>query len=169
MTMIEYDAADYKILETQEMDKELGFKLVKFNTGFYGVITFNPSTMEEVVTLLSPEKDDDSYEVNIFGGLGCKSFLVFARDAQKYLEGAPRELVVQLGEDAPEEYREVITKDQEKTLYEKVEICQEILQMKIEDSFHYKYGDYVLTGLICINVLLFILVAVNSLKGLGVI
>ena len=41
--------------------------------------------------------------------------------------------------------------------------------MKIEDSFHYKYGDYVLTGLTCLNVLLFIIVAVNSLKVLGVI
>ena len=167
MTMIEYDETDYKILETQEMDKELGFKLVKFNTGFYGVITYNPTTMDEVVTLVSPEKDEDNEFHRIFGGLGCKSFIVFARDAKNYLENSPIELVVKLGQDAPEEYRETITRDQSKTLYEKVEICHEIMQMKLENSFHYKYGDYVLTGLTCLNVLLFVLVAVNSLNVLG--
>lgn len=169
MKNIEFSPEDYKVFETLQMDDELIFKLVEFNTGYYGIISNNPTTNKEEVILVSPEKDIAGNHEYIFGGLGCKSFIVFARDAKNYLENSPIELVVKLGQDAPEEYRETITRDQSKTLYEKVEICQEIMQMKIENSFHYKYGDYVLTGLTCLNVLLFIIVAVNSLKVLGVI
>ena len=163
---IEYSPEDYKVIKTEEMDKELHFKLVKFNTGYYGVMSYNPITDEEAVILLSPEKNLDEY---LFGGLGCKSFMVFAHDAKQYMENAPIELVVQLGHDAPEEYREVITRDQAKTLHGKVEICHEIMQMKIEDSFHYRYGDTILTIFMCVTIILFIFAIVNSLHLYGVI
>ena len=114
---VEYSSENYKVIQTEEMDEELHFKLVKFPTGYYGVISYNPTTNKEEVILLSPEKDKGDDTCSIFGGLGCKSFMVFARDAKKHLENAPIELVVQLGHEAPDEYRETITRDQEKTLY----------------------------------------------------
>ena len=166
---IEYSPEDYKVIKTEEMDKELVFKLVEFTTGYYGVISYNPTTDNEQVILLSPEKDVAGNHEYLFGGLGCKSFMVFAHDAKQYMENAPIELVVQLGHDAPEEYREVITRDQAKTLHEKVEICHEIMQMKIEDSFHYRYGDTILTIFMCVTILLFIFAIVNSLHLYGVI
>ncbi|WP_296882232.1 hypothetical protein [uncultured Methanobrevibacter sp.] len=167
MTMIEYDAADYEILETEVMGDELGFKLVKFSSGFYGVVSYNPLTNDEKVTLVSPEKDINKDFCFIFGGLGCKSFIVFARDAKKYLDNAPRELVVQLGQDAPDEYREVITKDQEKTLFEKVEICHEIMVMKLDESYHLK--DILSTILMCAVIIVLFIAMVNSLHLWGVI
>lgn len=173
MNQIQYNPNDYEVLKTQEMDEELVFKLVRFSTGYYGVLSYNPLLDAENVLLISHDKDDaesnNDEELALFKGLACQSFLIFAKDAKKYLEKAPLELVIRLGENADEEYREVITREQGETLYEKAGICYEIMNMKMEDSFHYKYGDYVLTGLICLNVLLFILVAVNSLKSLGVI
>lgn len=59
MTMkIEYDANEYETIELQEMNDNLAFKLVKFNTGIYGIISYNPSSKkEESVILLSPEQD----------------------------------------------------------------------------------------------------------------
>lgn len=174
MTMkIEYDANEYETIELQEMNDNLAFKLVKFNTGIYGIISYNPSSKkEESVILLSPEQDKLSNTLASLGwdgGLGCKSFMVFARDAKKYLENAPSELVVYLGSDAADEYREIITKDQEKTLYEKVAICLEIMEMKFEDSFHYKYGDSILTVFMCVTIIMFIIAIVNSLHLYGVI
>lgn len=167
---IEYSSEDYKVIKTQEMDKELQFKLVQFTTGYYGVISYNPTTDNEQVILLSPEKEVDAEKHEyLFNGLGCKSFMVFAHDAKNYMENATLELVVQLGQDAPEEYREVITRDQAKTLYEKVEICHEIIQMKFEDSFHYKYGDYLLTAFMCVTIIMFLIAIVNSLHLYGVI
>ena len=35
---IEYDPTDYEVVETQNMDPELTFKMVKFTTGYYGII-----------------------------------------------------------------------------------------------------------------------------------
>lgn len=164
---IEYSPEDYKVIKTEEMDKELVFKLVEFTTGYYGVISYNPTTDNEQVILLSPEKDVAGNHEYLFGGLGCKSFMVFAHDAKQYMENAPIELVVQLGHDAADEYRELITKDQAHTLYEKMEICHELLSMKIEDSFHYKYGDPILTGLLCFNIIIAIILILNSFHILG--
>ena len=173
MTMkIEYVPDEYETIESQEMNDNLAFKLVKFNTEIYGIISYNPTSKEEEVILLSPKKDKLSNTLASLGwdgGLGCRSFMVFARDAKKYLENAPSELVVYLGTEAPDEYREVITKDQEKTLYEKVAICLEIMEMKFEDSFHYKYGDSILTVFMCVTVIMFIIAIVNSLHLCGVI
>ena len=169
MTMIEYDAADYEVIDTEVINDKLEFKLVKFSSGFYGILNYSPVSNKGNVILVSPEKDEDNEFYSIFGGLGCRSFLVFARDAKKYLDDAPRELVVRLGKDAPDEYREVITKGQEKTLFEKVEICHEIMQMKLEDSFHYKYGDIISTVFMCVTIIMFIIAIVNSLHFYGVI
>lgn len=169
MTMIEYDAADYEVIETEVINGELEFKLVKFSSGFYGILNYSPSSNKGKVILVSPEKDEGNEFYSIFGGLGCRSFIAFARDAKKYLDNAPRELVVQLGQDAPDEYREVITKDQEKALFEKVEICHEIMQMKLEDSFHYKYGNIIGTVLLCFTIIMFVIVIVNTLRMYGVI
>lgn len=172
MTMkIEYDANEYETLESQEMNDNLAFKLVKFNTGIYGIISYNPSSKkEESVILLSPEQDKLSNTLASLGwdgGLGCKSFMVFARDAKKYLENAPSELVVYLGSDAADEYREIITKDQEKTLYEKVAICLEIMEMKIEESSHSR--DILFTISICVLIIGILIVIVNTLHQYGVI
>lgn len=171
MTMkIEYDADEYETIESQEINDNLAFKLVKFNTDIYGIISYNPLSKEEEVILLSPEEDKLSNTLSSLGwdgGLGCKSFMVFARDAKKYLENAPSELVVYLGSDAADEYREVITKDQEKTLFEKVQICLEIMEMKFEDSIHYKYGGHILTGLVCFNIIVAGILILNSFKILG--
>ena len=169
MESIDYSETEYEIIETQEMDEQLQFKLVKFTTGYYGVINHNPKTNKEEVILLSPEKDQENENISIFGGLGCKSFMIFARDTKKYMENAPIELVVMLGQDAPEEYREIITKDQSHTLFEKVEICHEIMSMKIENSFNYKYCDYIETAFKCVTILLFIIVILNTLHSHGVI
>lgn len=169
MKNIEYSSEDYKVIETEEMNDELHFKLVQFNTGYYGIISHNPTNNKEKVILLSPEKDKRDNLALIFGGLGCKSFMVFANDAKRYLEKAPIELVVKLGKDAPTEYREAITRDQAKTLYQKVEICHEIMSMKIEDSFHYNYRDLILFVLLGIIISSFIVAIVNTLHALGVI
>ncbi|MBQ6444495.1 MAG: hypothetical protein IJJ11_07465 [Methanosphaera sp.] len=173
MTMkIEYVPDEYETIESQEMNDNLAFKLVKFNTEIYGIISYNPTSKEEEVILLSPKKDKLSNTLASLGwdgGLGCRSFMVFARDAKKYLENAPSELVVYLGTEAPDEYREVITKDQEKTLYEKVAICLEIMEMKFEDSFHYKYGDIIVTVFMCITILMVLIAIANTLHLYGVI
>jgi len=166
---IEYSPEDYKVIKTEEMDKELVFKLVEFTTGYYGVISYNPTTDNEQVILLSPEKDVAGNHEYLFGGLGCKSFMVFAHDAKQYMENAPIELVVQLGHDAADEYRELITKDQAHTLYEKMEICHEILSMKIEDSFTHKYEDHIMIFFMCLFSLFFIIAIVSTLHSHGVI
>jgi len=168
MTTIEYHENEYELIKTEQIDTELEFKLVKFHTGHYGIIAHNPTTDKERVSLLSPEKEPDG-EVSTFHGIGCKSFIIFARDAKKYMENSPMELVVQLGQDAPTEYREAITRDQAKTLYERLEICYEILTMRIEDSFHYKYGNQILTVLICINIILGLVAITSTLHSTGVI
>lgn len=167
MNSIEYVSDDYKLIETEEMDKELHFKIVQFNTGYYGVISYNPTNDKEKVILLSPEKDIAGNHEYLFGGLGCKSFMVFARDAKQYMQNAPIELVVQLGHDAADEYREVITRDQAHTLYEKVEICHEIMAMKIEDSFNHR--DYLMTAFMCVTIIMFLVAIVNTLHVYGVI
>lgn len=167
MNSIEYSSNDYEVIETQEMDEKLHFKLVKFSTGYYGIISYNPTTQEEQIILLSPEQDIGNKNISIFGGLGCKSFLRFAKDAKKYFENAPIELVVQLGNGAAEEYREVITRNQAETLYQKVEICYEIMSMKVEDSFHHR--DYLLTGFMCVTIIMFLIAIVNTLHLYGVI
>lgn len=164
--LIEYDPTEYTTLETQQMSPELTFKLVQFNTGYYGIISTNPTTQEEQVTLLSPENDTGC---ELFDGLGCQSFLVFARDAKKYLENSPRELLVVLGHEAPTEYREIITADDERTLREKVELCIERMEMKHDDSFFTKYGDTVLTVLWCITVASLLYAIVNLLRLGGLI
>ena len=171
MNSIEFSENDYTVIKTQEMDDELHFKFVQFNTGYYGIITENPKEKQEEVILLSPEKGETTQiEDNIIastGGLGCISYMVFANDAKRYMKNAPLELVVQLGNDAPEEYREVITKDQAKTLYEKVEICHEIMEMKIEESSHSR--DILFTISICVLIIGILIVIVNSLHQYGVI
>lgn len=95
--------------------------------------------------------------------------MVFAHDAKQYMENAPIELVVQLGHDAADEYRELITKDQAHTLYEKMEICHELLSMKIEDSFTHKYGDHIMIFFMCLFSLFFIIAIVSTLHSHGVI
>ena len=171
LNSIEFNPEDYTVIKTQEMDDELQFKFVQFQTGYYGVISENPKQQEEEVILLSPEKGETT-QINdntaaLTGGLGCISYMVFANDAKKYMENAPLELVVQLGHDAPEEYREVITEDQAKTLYEKVEICHEIMEMKIEESSHSR--DILFTISICVLIIGILIVIVNSLHQYGVI
>ena len=155
LNSIEFNPEDYTVIKTQEMDDELQFKFVQFQTGYYGVISENPKEKQEEVILLSPEKGETTQINNniaaLTGGLGCISYMVFANDAKRYMENAPLELVVQLGNDAPEEYREVITKDQAKTLYEKVEICHEIMEMKIEESSHSR--DILFTISICVLII----------------
>ena len=168
MTMIEYDEKNYRVLETQEIDEGLHYKLVKFDTGFYGIISYNPVSKKERVTLVSTDKDRLlNNKISWVGGLGCRAFMIFARDVKKYLENSPVELIVQLGHEAPEEYREIITNTQGKRLYEKVEICQEIMQMKQENSFNYKYGDTILTIFMCCFVLFFIIALLNTLRLYG--
>ena len=168
MTMIEYDEKNYRVLETQEIDEGLHYKLVKFDTGFYGIISYNPISKKERVTVVSPDKDSIlKNKMEWIGGLGCGAFMIFAREVKRYLENSPVELIVQLGHEAPEEYREIITNTQGKTLYEKVEICYEIMQMKHENSFHYKYGDSILTVLICMSILFLIIAIVNTLRLYG--
>ena len=162
---IEYNPTEYETLETQNMDPELSFKLVKFDTGYYGIISHNPTNDLEEVVLVSPDKDND---FDLFDGLGCRSFIVFARDAKKYMENAPRELLVVLGQEAPSEFREIITADDERTLREKVGLCIERMEMKHNDSFFTKYGDTILTVLWCITVcsLIYAIVCLLRLGGL---
>ena len=171
LNSIEFNPEDYTVIKTQEMDDELQFKFVQFQTGYYGVISENPKEKQEEVILLSPEKGKTTQIHDniaaLTGGLGCISYMVFANDAKKYMENAPLELVVQLGHDAPEEYREVITRDQAKTLYEKVEICHEIMEMKIEESSHSR--DILFTISICVLIIGTLIVIVNSLHQYGVI
>lgn len=171
LNSIEFNPEDYTVIKTQEMDDELQFKFVQFQTGYYGVISENPKQQEEEVILLSPEKGETT-QINdniaaLTGGLGCISYMVFANDAKRYMENAPLELVVQLGNDAPEEYRETITRDQAKTLYEKVEICYEIMEMKIEESSHSR--DILSTIFMCGVILMFLIAIVNTLDQYGVI
>ena len=167
LNSIEFNPENYKLIETQEMDSELHFKLVQFQTGYYGIISHNPKTNKERVTLLSPDKNNNNETPNIFAGLGCKTFLTFAKDTKDYMENAPLELVVQLGHDAPNEYREVITRDQAKTLFEKVEICHEIMVMKIEESTH--PSDILFPIFMCVTIIMFLIAIVNSLHQYGVI
>lgn len=168
MIEINFSKTDYEVLETQEMDNELHLKFVQFSTGYYGIITENPVKKMEEVILVSPEKGETNFDEHfITGGLGCKSYMVFARDAKNYMEKNPIELVVRLGDN--DEYREVITREDSKTLYEKVNICLEIMEMKYENSFIYKYGDLIQTVLLCIILLSFIFCFLNSLRVLGVI
>ena len=54
MNSIEFSKNDYTVIKTQEMDDELHFKFVQFNTGYYGIITENPKEKQEEVILLSP-------------------------------------------------------------------------------------------------------------------
>ena len=166
---IEYDPTEYETLETQNMGPELSFKLVKFNTGYYGVISHNPVSNKEKIILVSPEQDINDEWALILGGLGCRSFLVFARDAKNYMENSPRELLVMLGREAPTEYREIITADDERTLREKVELCIERMEMKHEDSFFYRHANKILTILWCITVIALIVAIVNILQVGGVI
>lgn len=170
MNQIQYNPEDYELLKTQEMDNELVFKLVKFSTGHYGILTYNPIIDAEKVILLSSDKDefigDSKLPGLIFGGAACHSFLVFAEQAKKYAEEAPMELVVNLGTDAAEEYREVITREQAKTLYEKVEIYYEIMNMKMEDSFIYPHGDTIQVVLICFTVVMVGVAIMNTLHGM---
>ena len=171
MNSIEFSPEDYIVIKTQEMDDELHFKFVQFNTGYYGIISENPKQQEEKVILLSPENGkttqigDNIIALN--KGLGCISYMGFANDAKRYMENAPIELVVQLGHDAPEEYREVITKDQAKTLCEKVEICYEIMGIKFDESSHSR--DILSTIFMCVVILCFLIAIVNSLHQYGVI
>lgn len=171
MNSIEFSENDYTVIKTQEMDDELHFKFVQFNTGYYGVISENPKQQEEAVILLSPEKGETTQIGDnisaLTGGLGCISYMVFANDAKRYLENAPLELVVQLGNDTAEEFREVITKDQAKTLYEKVEICHEIMEIKLNESSHSR--DILFTISICVLIIGILIVIVNSLHQYGVI
>ena len=171
LNSIEFNPEDYTVIKTQEMDDELQFKFVQFQTGYYGVISENPKQQEEEVILLSPEKGETT-QINdnivaLTRGLGCISYMVFANDAKRYMENAPLELVVQLGHDAPEEFREVITKDQAKTLYEKVEICHEIMEIKLNESSHSR--DILFTISICVLIIGILIVIVNSLHQYGVI
>ena len=163
---IEYNPTEYKTLETQNMDPELSFKLVKFDTGYYGIISHNPTNDLEEVVLVSPDKDND---FDLFDGLGCRSFLIFARDAKKYMENSPRELLVVLGQEAPREFREIITADDERTLREKVGLCIERMEMKHDDSFFVKYGDRIITVLWCITVISLIVSILDILHTGGFI
>lgn len=168
MIEINFSKTDYEVLETQEMGNKLHLKFVQFNTGYYGVIAENPEKKMEEVILVSPEKGETNFDEHfITGGSGCKSYMVFARDAKNYMEKNPIELVVKLGDN--DEYREIITREDSKTLYEKVNICLEIMEMKYENSFIYKYGDLIQTVLLCIIILSFIFCFLNSLRVLGVI
>ena len=163
---IEYNPTEYKTLETQNMDPELSFKLVKFDTGYYGIISHNPTNDLEEVVLVSPDKDNN---FDLFDGLGCRSFIVFARDAKKYMENAPRELLVILGDETPEEFREIITKDDERTLKEKVELCIERMEMKHENSFFNRYADIFATIFLCVTAMLIIICILNILHIVGLI
>ena len=49
MNQIQYNPKDYELIRTQEMDEELIFKLVKFSTGYYGVLSYNPLINAEKV------------------------------------------------------------------------------------------------------------------------
>lgn len=164
--LIEYDPTDYEVVETQNMDPELTFKMVKFTTGYYGIISYNPTNDLEEVVLVSPDKDNN---FDLFDGLGCRSFIVFARDAKKYMENAPRELLVMLGHEAPTEYREIITADDERTLREKVGLVIERMEMKHNDSFFNKYADRIITVLWCITVVSLIVAIVNILHIGGMV
>lgn len=173
MNQIQYNPNDYELIQTQEMDEELVFKLVRFSTGYYGVLSYNPLLDAENVLLISHDKDDaesnNDEELALFKGLACQSFLIFAKDAKKYLEKAPLELVIRLGENADEEYREVITREQGETLYEKAGICYEIMNIKMEDSFMFKHGDTIQVVFICFTVVMCGVAIINTLHVMGVI
>lgn len=168
---IEYDEKDYEVIQTQQMDDELLLKFVQFNTGYYGVITKNLQENDEIVTLISPEKGETTKENNnitiLTGGLGCVSYMLFAKNSKNYMENNPIELVIRLGQDAGEEYRELITRDQAHTLYEKAEICYELMEMKIEESSHSR--DILSTIFMCVVILMFLIAIVNTLHQYGVI
>lgn len=169
MNQIQYNPNDYELIRTQEMEKDLVFKLVRFSTGYYGVLSYNPLIDSEQVILLSSNCSNEDKSSDYFTGIGCQSFLIFANDAKKYIDEAPLELVVRLGSDAAEEYREVITREQGETLYEKVGICYEIMNMKIEDSFIYKYGDFIQVALISFTAVMCGIVIMNTLHLYGMI
>ena len=84
MNSIEYSSNDYEVIETQKMDDRLEFKLIKFHTGYYGVMSHDPLTDKEEIILISPKKDKKDDFASIFGGWGCRSYLLFARDANNY-------------------------------------------------------------------------------------
>ncbi len=169
MNQIQYNPKDYELIRTQEMDEELIFKLVKFSTGYYGVLSYNPLINAEKVILLSSDNDESNNEDDLFNSLACQSFLIFANDAKKYVENAPLELVIKLGKDAAEEYREVITREQGDTLYEKAGICYEIMNMKLENSFFYKYSDIIQTVLYCLIITMVMIAVINILQLYGVL
>lgn len=151
-----------KILKTKGITKSTASKKIKERDN-------NPVSNKEKIILVSPEQDINDEWALILGGLGCRSFLVFARDAKNYMENSPRELLVMLGREAPTEYREIITADDERTLREKVELCIERMEMKHEDSFFYRHANKILTILWCITVIALIVAIVNILQVGGVI
>ena len=76
------------------------------------------------------------------------------------------ELVVAVDPKNQEIYRETITGDQAKTLLEKVEIARELVELKRENSWQFKYENYILTILILICISCFV---IAILYGFGVI
>ena len=85
------------------------------------------------------------------------------------METAPRELLVVLGQEAPSEFREIITADDERTLREKVELCIERMEMKHENSFFNRYADIFATIFLCVTAMLIIICILNILHIVGLI
>ena len=162
---ITYNPHTGEIVEELKLEDDYGFQLVKFKNNIFGINYINPVKGIQETVMISTDAG-----INI----GPISFLRFAEEAYK-LEGIDFdeienvELAIYVDPENQEIYRDTITKNEAKTLLEKLEIARELAEIKRENSFQYRSGDLIMLILIGISVLCVIFVILNTLHVYGVI
>lgn len=163
--VITYNPSTQEIVEELKLEDDYGFQLVKFNNNLFGINYINPVKGIAETVMISTDAG-----INI----GPISFLRFAEEAYK-LEGIDFdeienvELAIFVDPENREVYRETITKNEAKTLLEKLEIARELAEIKRENSFQYRYGDIIMLILIGITLFCFILAILNTFHLWGMI
>ena len=162
---ITYNPHTGEIVEELKLEDDYGFQLVKFKNNIFGINYINPVKGIQETVMISTDAG-----INI----GPISFLRFAEEAYK-LEGIDFdeienvELAIYVDPENQEIYRDTITKNEAKTLLEKLEIARELAEIKRENSLQYRYGDLIMLILIGISLLCVILAILNTLHTYGVI
>lgn len=160
--VIEYNDEDYEILTTKEINEVL-YRTIKYSTGYYGLQMYNISIGSNVETwktiYICPKKDIEHDMISLFQGkyyINC--LLNYIEDSVKLHNGEYWELVVQSSDDESfEVLKEVVKREDAEVLLGELFKLNKLQQKSMikycNDDFHWR-------GLICFNILIYIIIAV---------
>lgn len=160
--VIEYNDEDYVILTTKEINEVL-YRTIKYSTGYYGLQMYNISIGSKVKTwktiYICPKKDieDDMFSLHQ-GNYYINCLLNYIEDSVKLHNGEYWELVVQSSDDESfEVLKEVVKREDAEVLLGELFKLNKLQQKSMikycNDDFHWR-------GLICFNILIYIIIAV---------